>query len=829
MIKSLQKSACILFILLFGGKTYAQMSGTYNVPGDFATLAAAISSLNSVGVSAPVTINLAAGYSETITAGYTLTATGTSANPIIFQKSGAGANPVITAHTTGTATPTTAIQDGMWALIGSDYITIDGIDLLDQNAANPATMEYGYGMFKANAGDGCQNNIIKNCVITLSRLNNANATNPSIDGSRGINITSSAYTSQTAILTPTAALGTNSNNRIYSNTIQNCNYGIALIGYAASSPFTLSDTGNDIGGLSSATGNTIINFGGGGTTNPAAGIRTLAQQNLNVSYNTINNNNGAGVNHAQVLRGIFVNTATSAASSINNNTVTLNGGGTTHSVIAIDNAAGATAASNAVNINNNVISNCTYSTATSGVFTGIISSVSSASLYINNNVFNNNSTSATSGTYCNIYNSGAVTSSVNIGNNTISALTFSAASSSLNINNIINTSGGSAGIVSMINNIIQNINANTVTGAIACIINSGTPAQLNINANLVNNVTIGGTGTHSVIETGSPGTSATVNSNTLTNVSAVGSSGTLRGIKIISPATSFIANNNIIDGFSYTAPASTGNIDGIYGYSSSTGFTVTNNIIRNISIPGSGTINGIREWGTAGNKLVQGNTLTNFTCTAGGAGGGIFNGIFLSIGSITVAGNTVSGFNNASSAGGTMNGIYITQSPTSSMIFKNKVYDLSVPTGTAALISGIQISGGTTNTAYNNLVGGLTAPSAIGSTVVAGINVNGGTTDNIYFNTVSLNGTATSTLFGSSAISVNASPTTVNLRNNIFVNTSVATGTGITTAYRRASTTLTNYGTTSNNNLFYAGTPGASNVLFYDGTNAVQTLSASKR
>src|SRR6185436_11627529 len=111
----------------------------------------------------------------------------------------------------------------------------------------------------------------------------------------------------------TAAAGSNSNNRFYANTIQNGNIGVALIGFADVTPFTFADTNNDVGGASAATGNSIKNYGGGGTTSPAAGIRTLAQYGINISYNTINNNDGAGVNHGTTLRGIFNNTAVSAS------------------------------------------------------------------------------------------------------------------------------------------------------------------------------------------------------------------------------------------------------------------------------------------------------------------------------------------------------------------------------------------------------------------------------------------------------------------------------------------------------------------------------------
>src|SRR5205085_9617046 len=49
---------------------------------------------------------------------------------------------------------------------------------------------------------------------------------------------------------------------------------------------------------------------------------------------------------------------------------------------------------------------------------------------------------------------------------------------------------------------------------------------------------------------------------------------------------------------------------------------------------------------------------------------------------------------------------------------------------------------------------------------------------------------------------------------------------GATVAYRRSNTTLTNYIAGSNNNLFYAGTPGASNLIYSDGTNADQSIGA---
>lgn len=718
--------ALALFTIVFSGGLKAQLSGTKTIGVDYPTLAAAVTDINALGVNGPLIINIPAGYTETAPlGGYVLTATGTLANTITFQKNGAGANPLLTAYT-GTATPTSAGQDGVFRLVGSDYVTIDGIDVTDPNTVNPATMEFGYALYKATADDGCQNNTIKNCVITLSRINNASGSGPIVEGSVGIYMLNSTAAAATTALTPTLATGSNSNNKFYSNTIQNCNYGMALIGFAATTPFTLADTGNDIGGVSSATGNTIINYGGGAAANPAAAIRTLAQYNLNVSFNTINNNNGSGVNHATTLRGIYLNTATSANAAITNNTVTLNGGGTTSLVSSIENASGSTAATNTIAITNNVIANCTYGSATTGIFNGIINSSSAAAVLINNNTFNN--------------------------------------------------------------------------------------------------ISLAGTGTSVLLETGSP-VVATANSNTITNITRTGASGSFRIIKTTSPSTSFTSNNNLIDGVSWTALASTGSTDCIYSLSSATAFTANNNIIRNISVPTTGTINGIREFGSTGNKTVQGNQIYNFTTTSGGTGAATFNGIFCSTGTIDISNNQIYSLNSTGGTGGAVNGIQISGG-TLSNIYKNKIYDLS-SSSTSPVISGILGAGGTTNNLNNNTIGDLKSPAANLANAINGINITSGTTYNVYFNSIYLNATSTGTLFGSSAITASTG-SNLDLRNNIFVNNSTPTGTAVAVAYRRSSTTLTTYANTSNNNLFYAGTPSASTAIFYDGTTVQQTLANFK-
>src|SRR4051812_31752742 len=124
----------ILALLVSGSvqSARAQLSGVYNVPATYSTIAAAINDLNINGVNGSVTIAIAAGYTETaVTGGYTLNNIigASSINQISFKKSGIGVNPVIYAYT-GTATPVSAIQDGIWRFNGSDYITIEQLDFL---------------------------------------------------------------------------------------------------------------------------------------------------------------------------------------------------------------------------------------------------------------------------------------------------------------------------------------------------------------------------------------------------------------------------------------------------------------------------------------------------------------------------------------------------------------------------------------------------------------------------------------------------------------------------------------------------------------------------
>ncbi|MES2678847.1 MAG: T9SS type A sorting domain-containing protein [Bacteroidota bacterium] len=805
----------------------AQLSGAYTIPGSYASIAAAISDLNTSGVSGAVIINIAAGFTETApVGGYTLNslAGASSVNNITFQKSGVGANPLISAYTGGVGTPATAVQDGVWRFVGADFITVDGIDITDPNTANPATMEFGYGFFKASVTNGCQNNTIKNCVITLNRINNVAGSGPSVDGSRGIEVVNATTAAHTTALTITSAAGANSNNKFYTNTIQNCNIGIAIIGYADSSPFANADTGNDVGGSTASTGNNIINFGGGGTAAAAAGVRTLAQYAVNVSYNQVNSNNGGGVNHALDLRGIYLNTATSAGATISNNTITLNGGGTSHQMIPIHNASGATAASNSIVISNNLINNCTYSTATSGVFYGIYNTASAAYLSIASNTLANNSTNATSGSYYNIYNSGAVTTTINISNNTIGLGTFSATSTSLELAGVYNSAGSSSSNLSVLNNVFQNANyvgSTGGTGQIEMIYNSGTRGVTNFIGNNFNNIILKSSGTTYIMYN----SNATANTNTNNNFITTGFSRTVTGSNNFfgyynfgSPTggtATFIGNS-----FVNISSVGTGIVYGLYqATATSQNQVFTGNLISGITANGS-VVNPLYHNYGAASSAITSNTVTNIV---GASVNAILIGNSVASTGLSVSDNVVSSCTAVAATGQAVGIFHVLGAATN--IFRNKVYDLT-GAGATAVVAGIYVGGGGTLNIYNNLVGDLKAPIT-GGIPISALYLGGGTTINAHYNTIHLNATSSGLNFGSIAVYASSTPA-VTLRNNIFVNNSTPTGTGKAYGYYRSSATLTNYSALSNNNLFYAGTPSASNLICFDGTNSIQTLGAYK-
>ncbi|MEZ5056820.1 MAG: hypothetical protein R2879_07235 [Saprospiraceae bacterium] len=754
-------------ILLMGFSLSAQVniSGGSTVNGSYPTLAAAISALNGATISGVVLVDVPAGHSETLpSGGIVMTATGTAANPIVIQKFGAGTNPVLNAYV-GTALPAGAAKDGMFILSGSDYVTIVGIDLFDGNVAGPTEMmEVGFGLFKASPTDGCQNNTIQNCVITLNR-ENSGAWTYGHNGSVGIAVHNATYAASDTELTITAASGGNSNNNIFANTIQNCQSGIALIGFEDVAPFDFADTGNDVGGNGLGTGNTIINYGGGtGATARANAIFLKDQWDFNVSYNTINNNNGAGVTHPALLGGIFCNDSSDGASGdINNNIISLTSlSGTTS---GIENAAGSAGSGNTININNNTITNCDDSSTST--WYGIWNSATGVTnVNINNNIFSNINRSVASGTVYMIYNSAGSTANSNLVS--ISGNSFS---------NFTNSVMG--------------------TGTFYFIYTNNSTDNSDISNNTWNNIQMNHSSTEYLIYNAANGLDGTL---TVNNNQIIGgyqrtgtSFGTTYGYYAGSSSTS--DNTQIISNNSWTnVNNGTGSFYGIYNFDGLTNNSpvkhVFNNTVENITC--GSTFYGIYIYYMQSGSDVYDNHINNV------AGTGTMYGIYqlgTAVENADYYGNEIHGFLTGSSTSSTVRGMYLlgsTSPATTGNIYNNKVYDLERPNATSGTVEGIYTSSGTFKNIYNNCISDLRSPSVSSTTGITGIYVASGTEINVSYNTIFLGSAGTlnttGTNFGGAGIYLASSSTLLNAKNNIIKIDAVERGTGYFAGLKRSVT-----------------------------------------
>jgi hypothetical protein len=199
---------------------------------------------------------------------------------------------------------------------------------------------------------------------------------------------------------------------------------------------------------------------------------------------------------------------------------------------------------------------------------------------------------------------------------------------------------------------------------------------------------------------------------------------------------------------------------------------------------------------------------------------GIFN--FGNGGTVNVYRNQINSLATASGYSNEISGIYFGGQGNSN-IHHNKIYGLTTPSNNG-VIKGILIGSGLTVNVYNNLVGDLNAPNsslASPNSSITGLYIGGWNSSSVvsaFYNTVFLDANSGGTNFGTAAVYANTTPL-VDLRNNIFVNKSIANGTGKAVAYQRGNSTINTYALTANNNLFYSPT-----TIYFDGTNAFNSL-----
>jgi hypothetical protein len=568
-------------------KIGALISGTKSVPTDYATIAAAVTALNNGVIgSGGVTVNVAAGYTET-GANIVLTATGSSSDPITFQKFGTGSNPLVTA-----AVGTSTTVDGIFKIAGGDYITFDGIDILDPVSNTTATqrMEWGYALVRKQNSypfDGCQYVTIKNCTITLQKA---------YTSSTGIHAGNHIATStiSLSIMSPSDAMN---NCEFYGNNISNVYAPIELSGYNAASPYSLYDQGNKIG---VSGGNTITNFGGTGTACYA--IYTIYENGIKVANNTINGGSGT----TAALYGIYLAAATSATADIYENIITLAASGTTAALAGIYNAAGSTADGNTVNIYNNDIINCSYSTATTGTFTAISNTATPSILNIYGNTISSNTLPGTG--LMTAVSAGSPVS-LTIYQNTISENYKTGASGTMNLVN-----PGDCDVSFHDNDIFNNGFTNS-SGTSSCNIsayyNENSSSLENIYNNDIYNLTVAGTNTSaSSITTGIRyySTSTSVNKNiNQNNIYGLNSlAGAVYGIYQDKGTAVNIYKNDIHDLSTASVSTSSGIVTGIW-VNSGAAVNIYNNLISDLRAavnPGSDAIRGISITSTQTNSAI---------------------------------------------------------------------------------------------------------------------------------------------------------------------------------------------------------------------------------
>lgn len=539
----------------------AQVTGTKTIPGDYATLAAAIADLNATGVGAGgATINLT--IPETApTSGYllgsaTLNASTSAANPLVIN----GGNNLITAYAGGTsAGGTTVLPDAVFRLAGTDFVTLNQLNIVENplNTTPTAQMEVGILVRQLTSADGVKNLIISNCTVNLNGPNTGitTASGPYETGIAVQNVPIAQAISPVSLtaVTPSGVSGLNENITIRGCTINNCYNGISVIGNSTVANYTPNVM---IGGDGPGEGNTITNTGVN-----TAGITTTHYGIYNYYCNSVSivGNNWTStplttsamygiatfthVGHVRVAKNTLTGTNSLALSSL-------------FYVCYVNSGTNALLLSSKVD--SNTIQNCTHNG--SGTFYMVwhqawTASANPADNSTSWNVLNNNSRSQLGGTTWGVYSTASGAGGRQMINNQVT--NFSQVKTSTNTSSVFLT---------------------YPTGSQPCI----------FRGNVVNNFTTSGAGTGTV---------------------------TVYGIYSLLSANTHTIDSNRISNLNTGHGGTTHNVYGMFHSNSSGTINITRNNVHSLSIPStSGTIDGIYSTGAATKNIIN-NFVSNLTCT----------------------------------------------------------------------------------------------------------------------------------------------------------------------------------------------------------------------
>jgi trimeric autotransporter adhesin len=443
---------------------------------------------------------------------------------------------------------------------------------------------------------------------------------------------------------------------------------------------------------------------------------------------------------------------------------------------------------------------------------------------INNNIISNDSLTGGDvlqfGHLYGIYTYNAAYASGEISGNSVTLVNASPNAVTSSMAGILNLMGGpaSTSTLTISNNTIQNCNYSSAatTGTFAAIQNSASVGNLNIIGNTINNNSFSGTGNCYEILAGSllaVPVNININNNTITNNKKL-ASGNLYCVNINSVTGIVQFYSNLI-AFNAMHPV-TSSSSTMYGFicgSIAAAEDDYNNQIHDLTIStdianGSGTIYGMNFSGgnNARNRNIYGNQIYSLIVNNNNAG--------------TYGGSSVIyGIN----MGAVTNTLYM---------YKNNIYNLTAY-GTSPILIGISANSGYNLYLYNNFISDLNAPIANGISLfnILGMslsNTNSLSFTGAYFNTVYLNSVSSGADFGTTAVYANSNAGKIELKNNLIINTSTPNGSGITYAFRRNAVSTASYSVNSDANDFYAGTPGPNNLIYYDGTNSVESINDLK-
>lgn len=247
-----------------------------------------------------------------------------------------------------------------------------------------------------------------------------------------------------------------------------------------------------------------------------------------------------------------------------------------------------------------------------------------------------------------------------------------------------------------------------------------------------------------------------------------------------------------------------------FGAMSASAFVNANTVIG-----ASATNSAFGIYQSLGTSTVSGNTIRGFNTT-----GNPVTGIRINGGSSTLSGNTVRNL----SSNRSVTGIYVGSSASGVSLSRNLVHTLSnTGSNTSYYCAGIDAGGANTLIA-NNMVHSLSSASGLPASV-RGIALQAGSGIRIVFNTVSLSAAAGHTDYSSAALYIPAVATSVELFNNILADQSTpGSGTaGRVCAIWKEASGLTEL-SASNRNVFWSGTPGPKRLLAYIAGAGYQTL-----